>query len=481
MKMQRLLYSMTIAGVTIVLLYIAYNVAERDINFRINFQLPLGTFRRRFRQRFRLTSDSYQGAVNSLSQETSENSSYKQSVGWMFSHRTEEKITIQGYAVGWNFYEAQTCAARNLVGLQRWATSLDFGVVEPFVAQSYFRTSQFNNEKALRLSDYFDIDVWNYKVVNTIPNGTPLVKWEDFISKAARQLVVVHIMMGSKEPTKVYVNDEVKRGDCWQPRNFKYSSLSKFGFNIVRKTCFKFNVNSPIPIDEFNKYILGPFKANSVSIIFTFVPGVNRARINILETQYHHKFVNWLKPSKRVINDAKKYIDMFLDKQYVAVSLRTFKMGVSVRYKHPTNIKKVTEVVVNKCVDEVAQILSNISGQHFMTIDAGRFGDPKALSFLTNRAETKIINKLIKVTYNNLWNQTVWENTFIKATGGVSDSGYIASVQKEIVSHASAVIAAGGGSFQSSMIHQHSSQSAQKHDVLQVCSIDDIYPVKRPS
>ena len=474
MNTRWLLYASTIAGVSIILLYIAYNVVDRDVvNLRLNFQLPLGTVR--------LTSNSYQGAVNSLSQETSENSSYKQSVGWMFTDRTEEKITIQGYAVGWDFYEAQTCAARNLVGLQHWATSLDFGVVERFVVQSYFKNHYFGAENTLRLSDYFSIDYWNYKVVNTIPNGTPLVKWEDFINKAARQLVVVHIMMGSKEPTKVYVNDEVKKGTCWRPRNFKNTTLSKFGFYFVRQVCFKFNVGSPIPIDEFNKYILGPFKANSVSVIFTFVPGVNRARINILETQYHHKFVDWLKPSKRVINDAKKYIDMFLDKSYVAISLRTVKMAISLRSRHPADIKNASKIVLNKCIDEIAQILSSISGQHFMTIDAGRFGDPKALSYFTKSTATDMINKLIKVTYNNLWNQTVWENTFIKATGGISDSGYIASVQKEIVSHASSVIAAGGGSFQSSMILQHSSQSAQKNDVLKVCSIDDLYPRNKPS
>ena len=63
----------------------------------------------------------------------------------------------------------------------------------------------------------------------------------------------------------------------------------------------------------------------------------------------------------------------------------------------------------------------------------------------------------------------------------MSDSGYIASVQKEIVSHTSSVISAGGGSFQSSMILQHGSQSAQKHDVLQVCSIGDLYPTDKPS
>ena len=176
-------------------------------------------------------------------------------------------------------------------------------------------------------NNYFDIDVWNHKVVTTIPNGTPLVKWEHIISKAAHQLVVVHIMIGSNDTTKVYLNDEVKKGTCWQPRNFENTTLSRFGFKVVRKVCFKFNVKSPLPIDEFNRYIFGSFKAHNVSMVFTFVPGVTRARINILELQYHHKFVNWLKPSKRVINDAKKYIDMFLDKNYVAVSLRTVKNG----------------------------------------------------------------------------------------------------------------------------------------------------------
>ena len=154
MNTQWLLYASAITGVSVVLLYIAYSVVDRDVvDIRGNFpQLPL--------DKVKLSSNSYQEAVNSLSQQTNENSSYKQTVGWMFNDRVaDEKTTIQGYAVGWDYYEAQTCAARNLVGLQHWATSLDFGVVEPFVSQSYFRSCYFGNDKALRLSDYFDIDV----------------------------------------------------------------------------------------------------------------------------------------------------------------------------------------------------------------------------------------------------------------------------------------------------------------------------------
>ena len=100
-----------------------------------------------------------------------------------------------------------------------------------------------------------------------------------------------------------------------------------------------------------------------------------------------------------MINDAKKYIDMFLDKSYVAVSLRTVKMAISLRSKHPADIRKVAKIVVNKCIDEIGQILSSISGQYFMTIDIGRFSVPKASSFMTSAIATEIINKMIKIIY----------------------------------------------------------------------------------
>ena len=441
-----LCYSL-ITVASIIVLYIAYSRASLDGN-----------------------SSRYQVIINAFSQKTISNKSYQETVGWLFSNRNEENITLQGYALGWDFYEAQTCAARNLLGLQHWATSLDYGVVEPFVFESYFRASQFSNDEALRLSDYFDIDVWNHKVMTTIPGGTPLVRWEDFIKKAARQLIVVHIMIRSSEGTKVYVDDDVHKRTCYSARGFTKSTFSKFGFTVVRQVCFKFFVRSPLSISEFNKNILGPYKANNVSIVFTFVPGVNRARINILEERYHHKFVDWLKPSKRVINDAKKYIDMFLDTSYVAVSMRTVKMAISLRPRHPTDIKEATKIAVSKCMEKIGQIFLNVSGQHFMTIDIGRFGDPNAKSFMTSTTVKEILNKMINLTYNNSWNPEEWENTFIKVTNGISDSGYIASVQKEIVSHATTVIVAGGGSFQSSMLLQHKSQSTQKHDVLQPCS-----------
>ena len=144
-------------------------------------------------------------------------------------------------------------------------------------------------------------------------------------------------------------------------------------------------------------------------------------------------------------------------------------MAISLKPHHQHDFKEATKSFINQCIDKV---LSDISGQHFMTIDLGRFGDPCARSSMTSDTVKEIIKKLIHVTYNNKWNQTEWENTFVKATNGVSDKGYIASLQKEIVSHASTVIIAGAGSFQNSMLLQYKSQTAQKR-IIRLCPLSN--------
>ena len=214
MKNQWLLYASIVTGISFSLLYVAMNHDIPVVNMSTIQLNVVNSWISANR------GSSFGGVLSALSQQIFSNKSYEDTVEWMFRSDlvSEENITLQGYALGWDYYEAQTCAARNLVGLQRWATSLDFGVVEPFVIESYFRTYRFTDDKALRLSDYFDIDVWNHKVTTIIPGGTPLVRWEDFIKKAARQLIVVHIMMRSSEVTKVYVDDEVKKGPVFHRR-----------------------------------------------------------------------------------------------------------------------------------------------------------------------------------------------------------------------------------------------------------------------
>ena len=44
----------------------------------------------------------------------------------------------QGYVIGWDFNEGQTCASRNLLGLLHWASTMNSTVVEPCTYNSFF-------------------------------------------------------------------------------------------------------------------------------------------------------------------------------------------------------------------------------------------------------------------------------------------------------------------------------------------------------
>ena len=67
----------------------------------------------------------------------------------------------------------------------------------------------------------------------------------------------------------------------------------------------------------------------------------------------------------------------------------------------------------------------------------------------------KLVPKLVKTVYGDKWNWTEWKNSFIQATGGITDGGYIASLQKTLVINASCIIMAGKFSlFQWTMLHE---------------------------
>ena len=59
--------------------------------------------------------------------------------------------------------------------------------------------------------------------------------------------------------------------------------------------------------------------------------------------------------------------------------------------RHPHDPKQATVIALNEwtviasneCVDEIKQILSDISTQHFMTTDLGTFGDAAALNYMS--------------------------------------------------------------------------------------------------
>ena len=379
--------------------------------------------------------------------------------------------TYEGYVVGWNYYEGQTCAARNMLGLQYWAATIGFAVVEPFVSNSKFATTSFISNGTLRFSDYFDINNWNHHIAME-GFAKPLVPWEEFIKKAPRQLIVVHVKMNNPSRITTFT-ENVTVG---HQRGFTSESLSPYGFTIVRSVSFEFFVGSQLTPTEFNNKVFGNLNPSSVSVIFPFVPGVSRARINVARRP-SPDFVPWLQSSPRVIRDSKKYVETYLEgKQYVGVQLRTVKLALNIKQKTPEGSTH-SEFVANylkKCSGIIGDLLLHMPEKHFLAVDIGTFGDPKQHSHLSSTDLQQTISTLVGTVYSAKWDPNEWEQSFINITGGVTDKGYIASLQKMIVSNATYLITAGGGSFQNSLKANHERMTTEKDTIFTVCGYGEI-------
>ena len=367
--------------------------------------------------------------------------------------------SARGYVAGWEFTEEQTCALRNLLGLQHWATTINYSVVEPFVYNSFFAMCYFLSNPtvhSLRFRDYFDINDWNNHVMRHNV-GKPLVSWEQFVQNASRELIVVNVLTDCKGGTKVFVDEEVD-DECKiihginYSHNFTDTSLSNLGFKIVRWVCFKFTPLSTISIADFNNYIVGPFNSSNPSVLFISFPGVFPGRINFKETGFHHRHANWLKCSECVREDSKKYIGMFLgNDNFTAVAIRTVKIATDLNTVLIKPIAVKVKKFFEQCIDVLTEVLVKVSGRIFLALDIGRFGALDESKYLTPEVSKYLIDNLIRIVYNNTWNQAIYERSFITATGGVSDKGYIASLQREVILQATYIIIGGKGNFQRSL------------------------------
>ena len=390
--------------------------------------------------------------------------------------RLQDKLNLSatsarapGYVTGWEFTEEQTCALRNLLGLQHWATTINYRVVEPFVYNSFFAMCYFLSDPivhSLRFRDYFDINDWNNHVMKHNV-GKPLVSWEEFAENASRELIVVNVLIDCKGDTTVFVDEELDN-ECRVMYGINYSynftdtSLSNLGFKIVRWVCFKFTPSSTISIAEFNNYIFGPFNSSSPSVLFISFPGVLPGRVNFKETGFHHRHANWFKCSEHVHEDSKKYIEMFLgNEHFTAVAIRTVKIATDLV---ETMLIKPTATKVKKffeqCINVLAKVLLRIPGRVFLALDIGRFGALDESKYLTHEISQYLIDNLVRMVYHDTWNQTAYEDSFITATGGVSDKGYIASLQREVILHATSIIISGKGNFQRSLRENFKNKSA---------------------
>ena len=121
---------------------------------------------------------------------------------------------------------------------------------------------------------------------------------------------------------------------------------------------------------------------------------------------------------------------------------------------------------MTKVVDIARNLSSRTSSPNtnniFLTLDVGKYGS-KSVEWvlglskynLKNKSSDVItsVKKIVPALYGQKWTFKEWEESFIKATDGIENPGYIASLQRTIASRADCLILMGGGDYHRLALH----------------------------
>ena len=383
------------------------------------------------------------------------------------------------YIITQTFGGQMTRAIRNMMVQQCWGASLgQTYLVEPFSSHSmlYHSSSQWSRSKlhdAVRFSEFYDLRHYN---LNSQREGSiELVTWEKFLQNAPRQSVVL-------------VTPEKKCNLSWKKR---LSPGARFLSNCSFNDAFRDFVNG---LKTFNFKVIKVVCVDCSTLIVPLTPrelhkelyeGHGFQRVTVLVNAWRNYVYtsSWLqlpklcklcenpstsirlRPSKLVKNHTQYYKKTILkSRSLVAVMIRTERFLVQqVSGKIQTNL--------SSCINRTLQVLDKIKTEMrnvgtFLTLDIGRFGShgmqtPNVVSRLTSHGEDTeetiayIADNTIKYVYNGTLSRETWEETFVESSGGITDTGYIAMLQRNIATEADCLILMGGGSFQQVAAYQY--------------------------
>ena len=391
-----------------------------------------------------------------------------------------------GYIITQTYGGQMTRAIRNLMLQQCWADSLittslkqSLYIVEPFSARSNLlhKPALWDalghpdaTNAAPRFSDYYDLNFYNeYSIHN---HSTPLALWEDFIANAPRYAVVV-VTPRSSCAGQLSANRQTSssgtqllRASCeWmKPFSTFVDGLAKWGFSVRRTICVTCDrLSHPITVQDLHDQI---YQGRSISEVTVLVNSWRNYAFtgSWLEMPDYCKMgedptsSKRLIPSKLIINNTQYY------KRNILKSVKV--VAVMLRIERFLTLKATgrSEKSVSSCMSETLVLRNKIQSEYrelsdsgtFLTLDIGRFGsgimqnEGVVKNFGQDSLESirETVAKTVHDLYNGKYTIKTWEDTFVEASGGIEERGYIAMLQRNIATEADCLILMGGGSFQ---------------------------------
>ena len=399
------------------------------------------------------------------------------------SQHTASEVSMQqshqesdGYILPFSVMEEQTNGAKNLWQLQIWAKLVNMHIVEPFAKDSIFTMSGIapNFSKSLRFGDYLDLEQWNKMVVRNY--GNPLVKWEEFISKSSRDVILLYMAKGkfTKPLTIVYDDDADKCLDGKMAITENDMKWIHQNFNVAKRVCYLSAANKPhaLTIKNFSSMIFGDLMPNKVSLIITGWEGIRNSRIYltpiyIFMVVFQEDII--FPPSQRILKAYRSYVAQYIgNRTYVGIVFRSHHILFYNQYWKARNFTGMSQTLL-QCSKQLKVELDKIRSQSeiFLAIDLGTFGSKR---YSKDDRLTPLKNQIHSDVYNGTLTADQREERLKNAAGGINDCGFIAQLEKVIATNADCIILLGRKSgFVSTSLTLYLKQNPMNKCVVSVC------------
>ena len=344
---------------------------------------------------------------------------------------------------------------------QCWARDLGPSVVimEPFSHESQLlHTPQIwesvkrgRTQNVARFSDYFDLELYN--TASLRDGGAPLIKWEEFLIHAPRQAIVVVTPQAS---CSLIVNRHLHTTVDRYLKGF-LRTLQQMGFRVLK--IVPVNCYDRFRNQKLKQLLLANMK--NATIVFSSWRNYNVARtwLEVLpRCDISDKYpADRLRPSARLIKHTQNYRSLVLgaDKS-VAIMLRVERF-LTLKSSH--SVGETVESCLEKTLDMYSELREDrrwAGSQPFLTLDIGQYGSGVMQSNDTvlrmNQSldsVTHSVTQFLVRIYKGRWKSLEeWEDSFLLATEGITERGYVAMLQRQIAVGSECLVLMGGGSFQ---------------------------------